>query len=171
MFSATLYKIGVRCTPLQFPGINAEPRLNNGQILCRRHHSGQHPSLRSRLHKIVKGTAMHFAIFFKIDAGILSGPVAFDSSKASRSCNVWRDCKAVKSSYSMSGRQKNWQSTTSSDRRALVSKIVAKSSDLAFGSFIHSLLSRRGEIDEHFVFFSSNSRFSRHQILFLFSIL
>ena len=63
---------------------------------------------------------MDFAIFFKIDAGILSGPVAFDSSKASRSCNVWRDRNAMKSSYSISGRPKKMQSTYSSGRRALV---------------------------------------------------
>ena len=105
---------------------------------------------------MVNGTANSFPIFFKMDAGIRSGPVAFVSSRSLSILAVYRDRSATNCSISSSGPPKKGQSTASSGNFALASNVFANRFAFSFEEFTHFVPSRKGGIDEDFVFFYPN---------------
>ena len=131
--------------------------------------SGHTPSANNRRHSIVNGRAMDSAIIRRIDAGILSGPVAFASSNFFMIFKVYRVRRAMKSSSNdTSGWPKKGQSTISGGNADLEAKVVANRFALHFGSLTHSCPSRKGGIEEHVVFLSRSYRFSFHHCLLPF---
>ena len=134
-------------------------------MTCKRQMCGQQASCSNRLHKIVKGTPFSFAIRFKIDAGIWSGPVAFDSSRDDSSFSARRERKTTISSSSISARPKKGQSTLSAGNCAFMSKVLAKRFALSFGSLSHAFPSRNGGIEEHFPCLDNKTLFSFHHSL------
>ena len=155
-------------TIISSSAMNAEPRLYSGQMTCKRQILGQHASCRSLRHKIVKGTAICLQIFFKMAAGIWSGPVALVSSNCSNYLKHQRERKTTNSSNSISAQPKKGQSTCSMGSCAFASNVLAKRSAFSRDSFNHLLPSRNGGIEKHLPCFERSSLFSDHHSLLPF---
>ena len=134
-------------------------------MTCKRQICGQQASCSNRLHKIVNGTHISFAIRFKIDAGIWSGPVAFDSSRDASSFSARRERKTTISSSSISARPKKRQPTPSASNCACMSKILAKRFALSFGSLSNAFPSRNGGIEDYFPCLDNKILFNFHHSL------
>ena len=129
---------------------------------------GQQPSTRSRLHALVKGAAMNFAILFKMLAGMRSGPVAFFSSTCWSNFKVYRVRMTMNSSSWHSGKPKYGQSTVSSGIFAFPAKAFANRSVLSLESCIQSSTFLSGGIEDILAFFCKSCRLSFHHILLPF---
>ena len=113
----------------------------------------------------MKGTAIHELRRFRIEAEILSCPVALLISNLFSRRFVVRERNATKSSNSMSGEPKKGVSTASAGSWALLAKVCAKTSALALASEVHVAPSRSVGIDEMLACLLRSIRFNRHHCL------
>ena len=151
--------------PCSFLQEKATPRLNIGTRWCNFHCSGQHASNRILLHKIAIGIASTCANLRKMNALILSGPVALLTSNLCNSFATSRALIGTKIWCSHSGPPTYGMSRSDGNSHFWFQTLANKFA-LMMSSVIHSFASFfNAGIDDTRAFLFNNCQFNAHHLL------